>query len=476
MKNWDIDRRNLLKSLGIGAACLPLLRSSKVWADSVASKRMLLIHNSEGYILNVWKPPVGALANATFPTSTKALEPFRNDLTWVSNMDQPNYPEGYNWAHECYGVIYWGGPSTKPGNSKYHEPRGATLDQVVAKAVPLNPGERLSLNLMAQVDNKPASGTRGAFRCFWTGAGAPINPQGNPATVYGELFAGRPAPAPGMAEPTGPDPATAKLLGTQKSILDYVGKSLERFKTRVGREERGAIEGHFTAIRTLETEISGLGRPRPGANGGGFTAPMPMPFDNAAIASTPRLFPDLMKAQLDIALAALSSGVTRVATLQLSNSAGNYFNFGTFVPGVPERNSTGYKSQFVNFHDAAHNPTQAGVKVKELIDKWFMDRFAEFLTKAKAVEEPGGSFLDNSMVIWGNHMGDGGAHSAYQIPWIFAGKAGGAMRSGVHIDGGTPVRGGGGKSTANTMADICRIMGVKEMPAHFTGTVGLVNA
>ena len=163
-----------------------------------------------------------------------------------------------------------------------------------------------------------------------------------------------------------------------------------------------------------------------------------MPFDNAAIASTPRLFPDIMKAQLDIALAALSSGVTRVATLQLSNSAGNYFNFGTFVAGVPERNSTGYKSQFVNFHDAAHNPQQAGVKVKELIDKWFMDRFAEFLTKAKAVEEPGGYFLDNSMVIWGNHMGDGGAHSAYQIPWIFAGKAGGAMRSGVHIDGGTP--------------------------------------
>ena len=53
MKNWDIDRRNLLKSLGIGAACLPILRSSKVWADTAASKRMLLIHNSEGYILNV---------------------------------------------------------------------------------------------------------------------------------------------------------------------------------------------------------------------------------------------------------------------------------------------------------------------------------------------------------------------------------------------------------------------------------------
>jgi Protein of unknown function (DUF1552) len=476
MKNWDIDRRNLLKSLGLGAACLPILRSSKVWADGGGPKRFLLIHNSEGYILPVWKPPVGPLGAATFPTSTKSLEAFRNDVTFVTNMDQPAYPEGYNWAHECYGVIYWGGPSTKPGSSKYHEPNGATLDQIIAKSQPLEQGQRLTLNLMAQVDNKPASGTEGSRRCFWSGKGAPINPQGNPATVYGELFAGRPvAPPTGAAEPTGPDPAVAKLLGTQKSILDYVGKSLERFKMRVGREERGSIEGHFSAIRTLETEISGLGRPRPGS-GAGYTPPVPMPFDNAAIASQPKLFPDIMKAQLDIALAALTAGVTRVATLQLSNSAGNYFNFGEFVAGVPARNSTGYKSQFVNFHDAAHNPQQNGIKVKELIDKWFMDRFAEFLGKAKAVEEPGGNFLDNSAIMWGNHMGDGGAHSAYQIAWILAGKAGGAMRSGVHIDGGSPIRGGGGgKTTSNAMADICRIMGVKEMPAHFTGTVGLVN-
>ena len=202
---------------------------------------------------------------------------------------------------------------------------------------------------------------------------------------------------------------------------------------------------------------------------------MPEAFDNAAIASQPKLFPDIMKAQLDIALAALTSGVTRVATLQLSNSAGNYFNFGLFVPGVPERNSTGYKSQFVNFHDAAHNPVQEGVKIKELVDKWFMDRFGEFLGKAKAVQEPGGTFLDNNVVMWGNHMGDGGAHSAYQIAWVLAGKGGGALRPGVHIDGGSPIRGGSGKSTSNAMADICRIMGVKEMPAHWNGTVGLVN-
>jgi hypothetical protein len=92
------------------------------------------------------------------------------------------------------------------------------------------------------------------------------------------------------------------------------------------------------------------------------------------------------------------------------------------------------------------------------------------------VSEPGGTFLDNSLVMWGNHMGEGGAHSAYQIPWVLAGKAGGALKSGVHVDGGSPLRGGGGKNTNNAMADICKLMGVKTgMPAHWTGTMGIAG-
>jgi hypothetical protein len=474
MNKWDIARRDLLKSLGIGAACLPILRSSPVWAQAKAQS-LLLIHNSEGYIVPQWRPPAGPLASAAFPTSSKSLEPFRNEMTWLSNMDQPNYPVGYNWAHECYGVIYWGGPSRAPGGSKYHEPTGATLDQVIAKGLGQPAGGKLSLHLMAQVDNTPASGTIGSKRCFWTGAGAPINPQGNPTTVYAELFANRPAPpTTGGPAPTGPDPATVKLVATQKSILDYVGKSLERFKVRVGREERGSIDGHFNAIRSLETELGGLGQPGPvGPGGPGYVAPKPEAFDNAAISSQPGLFPKVLTAQFDIALMALSSGVTRVATVQLSNSAGNYFNFGLFVPGVPARNTTGYKSNVVNFHDAAHNPVQSGIKIKELVDKWFMDQYAILLDKAKKTSQPGGTFLDNNIIMWGNHMGDGGAHSAYQINWVLGGKAGGALRSGVNIDGGSPLRGGGGKNTNNAMADICKAMGVTTgLPSHWTGTMG----
>ena len=33
-QNWDVSRRDLLKGLGLGAAMLPALRTSKAWGQS----------------------------------------------------------------------------------------------------------------------------------------------------------------------------------------------------------------------------------------------------------------------------------------------------------------------------------------------------------------------------------------------------------------------------------------------------------
>ena len=54
MKNWELARRDLLKTLGVGAACLPMLRSSKAWAAGV--KNPFVIHATAGYWMPLWKP------------------------------------------------------------------------------------------------------------------------------------------------------------------------------------------------------------------------------------------------------------------------------------------------------------------------------------------------------------------------------------------------------------------------------------
>jgi hypothetical protein len=467
MKNWDVTRRDLLKSLGVGAACLPLLHSSKVWAQANGAKKLLMYHSTAGYWMPLWRPAVGPLG--TLPAASKPLEPHKADIAYVLNLTNPNYTVGANWGHECYGTTYWGGAQKAPSGSKYQEPQGKTLDLVVAEGLPKT--NRLTLNLQNQVDMAPSSGTTGSSRCFFRGAGQPINPELNPTKTYASLFAGLPTTPtmPGTPAPTGPDPAVKKLLGTQSSILDYVGKSLEKFKLKVGRDERGPIDGHLSSIRSLEKELSALG-----TGGGGGPSPIRPPssnpnpgmYEDAKILSDKALWPKIFDAYTDIMLAALSSGVTRVATFQLSNSSGNPMNFGLYVQGIPA-NGTGYKSPFYNWHDAGHNPIVGGKNLKTLVDTYMMERFASVITKMKAIQEPGGNMLSNGLLMWGNHMESGDNHHSQRLPWVFAGNAGGAINTGVNVDSA-------GKSINNAMADICKAMGVPGN-AHWTGTVGLAK-
>jgi hypothetical protein len=456
MKNWDLARRDLLKSLGIGVACLPILHSSKVWAQAGGNRRFAIVHATAGFWQANWRPNAGSLMSQTLPSSSAPLEPHKADLVFMHSMANPNYPVGANWGHECYGTIYWGGPQKAPGGSKYQEPQGKTLDQWIAEGLPK--ATRLSLNFQVQVDRLPSSGTTGSSRCFWRGTGQPINPELNPAKTYAALFAGM-APAPTM---TGPDPAVGKMLAQRKSLLDYVGTSLEKFKVKVGKEDKPVIDGHLQSIRDLEVEIAGTG-------GGGGSMPGrgqatdPGAFEDSAIMSDAALFPKIMNAYTDMMVAALKSGVTRVATLQLSNSSGNQLNFGAFVEGIPPK-GTGYKSAFRNWHDLGHNPVMNGQNHKIIVDKWCMQKYADLITKMKGVQEPGGTMLSNSLVLWGNHMESGDNHHSQRIPWILAGQGGGGsvIKSGTCTSGGT---------ISNAMADICKVMGVAPQGV-WSGSVG----
>jgi hypothetical protein len=456
---WEIARRDLLKSLGIGAACLPILTASKKsWAQG-ADKKFFIIHATAGFWMANWRPNAGSLLTQTLPSSSAPLEPHKADLVYLINMANPKYTVGANWGHECYGTIYWGGEQKAPGGSKYQEPSGTnakSVDQWVAEGLPKAPGGKLSLNFQVQVDRKPSSGTTGSSRCFWRGAGQPINPELNPAKTYAAIFAGMPA----GPMTTGPDPAVVKLLAQKRSILDYVGTSLTKFGTRVGREDKQFIEGHLKSIRELEAELSGMGGG--GTSVGRGTAMDPGAFTDEAILADAALFPKIMDAYIDMGIAGLKSGVTRVVTLQLSNSSGNQLNFGAFVKDIPAR-GTGYKSAFRNWHDLGHNPVMDGTNHKIIVDKWCMDKFASMLTRMKGIQEPGGNMLGNSLVLWGNHMESGDNHHSQRIPWILAGKAGGNI-----IKSGTVAS---GQTISAAMGDICKIMGVQGAP-HMTGSAG----
>jgi Protein of unknown function (DUF1552) len=426
MKNRELVRRDILKSLGLGVACLPLL-TGRTWA-APATKRLVILQLGQGYRQPYWKPPTGALAGGPLPFSCLPLEPWKDELIFLPDLTNPNI--GTSGAG-AYGLTFYGLDAT--GTGPYREPAGMTLDQLVGAALPRPPGGPVSLNLGVQLERQPLiTRAPGANHCFWAGAGKPIKSIGNPVVAYNQLIA------------AAPDPATAaRLLARRKSILDYVGTSLDGYGKRLGNEDRHAIGQHLQALRELEGHLPTL------AARSCDPGPPPSPVDLEAATS----YPKILTAHLGLMSLALKCGVTNVVTLQTTVADPQNVNVGGFIPAIPERG--GYKSgPPPTLSEISRNPLRGGTDWKRIVDRWFMDHLASFLAQLRATPEGPGTLLDNVVVLVGNHMEDGSSQDAQKLPWMLAGKCGGYFATGQCLPSA-------GRSTASVMAAICDALGVK---------------
>jgi hypothetical protein len=64
------------------------------------------------------------------------------------------------------------------------------------------------------------------------------------------------------------------------------------------------------------------------------------------------------------------------------------------------------------------------------INIWFSEQFAYLLTKLASIKEGTGTMLDNTLVFWCNELSRGNSHSHPDMPYLLAGRAGGALRTG----------------------------------------------
>ena len=250
------------------------------------------------------------------------------------------------------------------------------------------------------------SGGTGSNRCFYSGPKQPITPEANPYKLFDMLFAGR--PTGGM-----PDPGVDKIRAERKSLLDFVGKSLEKFRGQLGMEDRVVIEGHLNSIRNIETELT-----TPAHAGRACAWPRrATPAKPVDIASNNNN-PVLLNVGFQLMTAALSCDVTRVATLQFGDATGGSVTFPVVNVGR-------------NWHSLGHNPGAD----KLVVDKWCMTHVRRAcIDMFKAVPEgTGKTMLDNSVIVWANHMESGDTHGATKLPWILAGTCGGYLKKGMSM-------------------------------------------
>jgi hypothetical protein len=442
MNKWELSRRQLLRDLGLGAACLPLLNASVSKAADV-KKNLFIVAATEGYRASNWQPADGALTGP-LPKSCVALEKHKADLIFLHTMANKAFTGCGACGHGAYGTAYYT-LAPKGGTGEYAEPNGATLDQVIAKSLGSDSG-RISFHAATQIQLPPSNGGPGHNHAFWTGAGQPINPELDPYKTYADMFGGAKPAAPGMPVD---DTAAKAMLARKQSILDFVKGSLDRFKMRLGTDDRAIVDGHFSSIRELEQQLMSAGTINTGACAS-------MPPGMISITDNTQ-YEKIYDAYIDIMISAIRCGVTHVATLQLADATGDSVNFGAYVPGVPAK-GTGYKTAFRNWHDLGHNPVLGGVDHKQIVDQWWMAKLSVMIDKLKASPGVGGAatLFDSSVVLWGNHMHEGSDHGSQAIPWLLASGGGaGYFKTGQCVGGG---------NTAMVAADLCNAMGATMHP------------
>ncbi len=125
---------------------------------------------------------------------------------------------------------------------------------------------------------------------------------------------------------------------------------------------------------------------------------------------------------LDLMVLAFQADITRISTFMFGNSVSN-INF-SFLPGVTEAH-----------HSISHHQNEEDkLRQYELIARWHVEQMAYMLGKMKAIQEGERSLLDNSMVLFGSDLRDGNSHNPHNLPILVAGRAGGRLRVGQHLE------------------------------------------
>lgn len=248
------------------------------------------------------------------------------------------------------------------------------------------------------------------------GPNQPIAPQNNPAAAFDTLFSDLDLDPLGLA----------KLRAERRSVLDTVQAEVAAVEAQTSGADREKLQAHLKALQDLEGVIEG------GAGGALCAAPDLDPVD----AGSDDEVPDITTQQLRIAQMALACDLTRVMTLQVSESGSRLTH-----PWLGINNShhgIGHGSEGVTASDAQRREWLIQ------IETWYAERFVEFLQLLDSIDEggPGHSMLDHSLVVWAHEQQSGASHNRRDMPYVLAGGLHGTVETGRRVDaGGVPHNG-----------------------------------
>src|SRR3984885_14858903 len=248
-----IPRRRFLQGVGVSLA-LPLLDSmvaaqtplGKTAAAPV--KRFVGIWHPHGAAPGYWSP-LQEGSDFEFSYITKPLEPFRNRVVLISNLDIPEAmatTEEPGGDHARGAVIFSG---VRPRRNAVSPFLGVTVDQVIAQKYgqdTLLPSIQLGVEDTGNFGN-----CNWGYSCAysnsvsWTSPTTPLPTEINPRVAFERLFGDGASPE-------------ERLAGRKEnaSILDSVSQEINFFKKPLGAGDRSRLDTYLENIREIERRIT----------------------------------------------------------------------------------------------------------------------------------------------------------------------------------------------------------------------------
>ena len=227
----------------------------------------------------------------------------------------------------------------------------------------------------------------------------------------------------------------AQRLAEDRSILDWLLSSIARLQKTLGPADRTRLADYLDHVREIERRIQIVET----RNLSGELRELP-----AAPAGVPDSFSEHVKLMFDLQVLAFASDLTRVFAFKLGRDASNR--------SYPE---SGFKG---TFHDTSHHGGKEDRLLNfAMLNTYHVGLMPYLLEKLKNTPDGDGSLLDNTLLIYGSPMGDSNLHNHKRVPFFMAGRAGGAIKGGVHLKApnGTPL--------ANVMLGVLQALGLRDL-------------
>jgi hypothetical protein len=241
----------------------------------------------------------------------------------------------------------------------------------------------------------------------------PNAPEWSPMQFYTRLF------GPEFPDPNAPTFKPDPQVMLRKSALAGVMEQTKSLMRTVGAEDRARLDQYFTGVRHLEHQFNQrLAKPEPieaCVRPSPVTKDPTMGKDEESTALRHRLMTDLM-------VMAVACDQTRVFNMGYSQASA-----ATIKPGYEKPH-----------HTTTHEePVDAKLGYQPNVS-WFtrraMESWCYFVEAFTKVKEGDGTLLDNVFIYATTDHGYARLHTLDGMPMLTAGRAGGLVKSGLHID------------------------------------------